>query len=696
LGAAYQLSKTETLLAETAYSDRDVNLFSTIGNPENTAAALRLGYKNIGKKIRFMPDYQWFGDINLEIDQKNFNAIDRFRDIEFERDWSLRPDTLLPGEERIFSGTIGIQGASFSKENAKTDSSKTDSIKFEIQDSGVANLVNPNTSSTKSERLNDKLVYSFARRIRADNVNGYQQRLYFSKRLSKLNITASAFDLKVSQRFTASAWQRLRAEINYQMPLFTPGYIFESDKNKVTSLKKSDSVVATAMNFTAHTFYFRNADTLKTKFLLDYTYREDNFPVAGELVKNSFSQTANAQFSKIINENQSVAVTATYRRLYYLRNLTNFQNEETILGRLDWNGNFWDRNIRSELTYNIGTGRELKREFVFLPVPTGQGTHTWRDDNGDQVQQLTEFYEAINPDERNFVKFFTPTDQYIRAYTQNFNYRLNVNLPLAWRKEKGLKGLLVKFSGLFSWTILRKITNDDLTKRFLPFAEVADNQILSEQNTLRSVLFFNRTSPKLGADVNFLNTQQKQLLTNGFETRQSQEVRLNLRWNIFKTFNFRNSIAQLNRNNASDFLSNRNYRIESLQLNPELTFQPNADFRIGFNYLFAAKKNKLTEISPEQATINQIGSEIRWNKVSKRSIQATVNYILIDFKNGVVESPVGYELLEALRPGVNWNWNINWQQKLANGLQLNLIYEGRQSESQRLIQLGKVQVSALF
>jgi hypothetical protein len=53
-------------------------------------------------------------------------------------------------------------------------------------------------------------------------------------------------------------------------------------------------------------------------------------------------------------------------------------------------------------------------------------------------------------------------------------------------------------------------------------------------------------------------------------------------------------------------------------------------------------------------------------------------------------------MLEALLPGSNWTWNLNWQQKLFNGLQLTVSYDGRKSESQRTVHLARMQVSALF
>lgn len=87
--------------------------------------------------------------------------------------------------------------------------------------------------------------------------------------------------------------------------------------------------------------------------------------------------------------------------------------------------------------------------------------------------------------------------------------------------------------------------------------------------------------------------------------------------------------------------------------------------------------------------------DFRFAKAAKRTISANFNFINIDFV-GDENSPIGYELLEALRPGQNFKWNLNWQQRLGNGLQLNLRYDGRQSGDSQMIHVGRVQVSALF
>ncbi len=87
---------------------------------------------------------------------------------------------------------------------------------------------------------------------------------------------------------------------------------------------------------------------------------------------------------------------------------------------------------------------------------------------------------------------------------------------------------------------------------------------------------------------------------------------------------------------------------------------------------------------------------MRYAKAIKTTLTGNLRLIQIDY-NGEVNSPVGYEMLQALTPGTNVTWSLNWLQKIGEGLQLNLVYEGRNSQGlDRIVHIGRMQVSALF
>jgi hypothetical protein len=63
---------------------------------------------------------------------------------------------------------------------------------------------------------------------------------------------------------------------------------------------------------------------------------------------------------------------------------------------------------------------------------------------------------------------------------------------------------------------------------------------------------------------------------------------------------------------------------------------------------------------------------------------------------GDVASVVGLEVLQALRPGSNFTWNLNLEQRLANGLNITVAYDGRKASGLNVVHTGRMQVAVLF
>lgn len=665
LGASYEIGKTEKIFVETAFSKHDANLFSDKSSFPNEGWAIKVGYAKESKLKKQQSDRRsdpqtdsqaltFSTAIDYEYDNPFFRPIDRFRYIEFDRDWSAGQAIITPNSEHILNASVGLK-----------------------------------------KDFNNFINLKHTRRNRGTEINGFQQYAEAAVSFRQIFVKTNFFLMKNTQDSTKADWVRWLADISHKSKYLISGYTYSIDKNTVKN-KANDTIISTAMNFDEHKFYLKNSDSSSWQFGVDYSIRNDNTPQKGELVKAYHANTLNINARKQ-TATQLLNFQFTYRKFdNLLKNIPSaLLPEETIMNRLDWNFDLWKGSVKSEFTLVNGTGRELKREFVYLQVNAGTGTHTWRDDNLDGVQQLNEFYPAINPDEKNYVKFFTPTDQYLFAYTNNFSYRLNLNAPRTWAKGKKIKKFVSKLSSATSWTINRRTTDSDLLPRFAPFISVADEaRLLSELTNLRTTLFFDRTATKFGGEFSFSQNINKQLLTNGFETRLQNEIQLNMRYNVATTWNIRFLLADELKSNRSDFLENRNYAIKNQKFKPEISYQPSQNLRFTLAYFFQNKKNTLGEIG-EKATLNEFILESRIAKASKRTISARMRYINIDY-NGQSNSPLGYEMLEALQIGKNAQWSLNLQQRLSNGLQLTFQYEGRKSENSNIIHIGRMQVSALF
>lgn len=655
VGLSYNLTEQEKFYTELAFSDRDFNRFSSINDEDNQGQAIKLGYINTGKDLKFIKDYQWQGHIDFEFDSESFTTIDRFRSIEFERNWSNNNDTSQV-QDRFFNAGLGLQ-----------------------------------------KDLNNRLNYSLSVRNRENVVQGLQQRASIRQAFNRLLLKFDMFLLNSTLSDRESLWQQFFTDIGYRLNFVTLGYRYNVDKNRVLALN-TDSILAVAINFNEHIIYVQSADSSQVNFSADYIRRFDFSPVEGNLERRFASQTANFRLNTAINRSQNLAFSLTYREIIdRIDSSATQNNENNILGRIDWNGIFLDRHIRSELSFSTATGRELRREFAFVPVNTGEGTHTWRDNNNDGIQDLNEFFLAVNPDERNFIKVFVPTSNlaFIRAFNNNFIYRLNLEAPRNWRLKSGWKGFFGKFSNLTSWRINRRFTDNRVAARLIPFLQIAGENLLSSQEVLRSTLFFNRLDPSYGWEFSYQNALQRQFLTNGFDQTENQEFRIVARSNLGKNWNLRLTGIQGQQATQSDFLLERNYEIQFYQVSPELAFQPNRKMRIITTYNYSFRENRQNTEFKEDARSQQISIEARVNRLGKTNLLANIRYININFR-GEENSPVGYELLQALQPGVNWTWTMNWQQRLANGLQVSLNYQGRKSPTSRTIHVARMQVTALF
>ncbi|TAH28661.1 MAG: hypothetical protein EAZ06_09400 [Cytophagales bacterium] len=653
-GVKYNFNEYENIFIENAFSNLDVNRYSNKDDADNQGFATKFGYQNSGKKIK-NTDWQWFGKLDFEHNSQFFRPIDRFREIEFDRDWSLRSDTIQIADN-IAQAEIGIK-----------------------------------------QKNNHFFSYKINLRNRGIQANGTQQVVNLQTKYKNFNLKINAFWLANRQDIYFSDWKRVNIELKYNTRKGSFGYQFNQDKNKVF-LQKKDSIIRTAMNFEEQKIFFQLPDSSKIKWQIQYSWRTDFMPKEGKMQSFLQSQTANTSLKANINATNQITINLTYRNLQYkiLQSIQGNTENDNIMGRLDWNGFLLGKLIKNEFSLATNTGRELQREYQFVPVAIGQGTHTWRDDNNDRIPQLNEFYLAINPDERQYIKIFLPTTTYTKAFSNNFNYRLEFNFPKKWADSKHiiLKNI-AKISNQTAWNIQKRFTEDDFLNRLIPFRNIDDAQILATQEVIRTTFFYNRLSTFSGAELQLLATKQKQLLTNGFEERQRAELKLVIRRNIGKFTNLRLNLAQYTQKNASDFLLTRNFLIQSYHISPEIAFQPSNDFRISLILNYQPKKNIFDTQSNEKNTIKQIITEIRWNKLSTRNLLATIRYIQNDF-SGNLNTPVSYELLEALQPNVNFTWTLNWQQKLSNGLQLNLNYEGRKSGEIPIIHIGRVQVAVLF
>lgn len=649
VGGEVKLSRYELLNSEVAFSKTDQNLYSNLDDDNNNSRGYFASVQTTGRPS-FVNNYQWVGNISMEYDEADFTFIDRYRPILFDRDWNYNPD------RRENSGDLIL----FFKAGIEKDES-------------------------------NKLITSLNRRKRAEVIDGWQQSLDYNQQVANFQLTSSHFSLSNDQLDRSTDWIRSRSDLSYRKWKIAPGYIFDLDQNEI---QQGDSIVSSLMHFQSHEVYLESSDSAKSSYRIGYQLRNDRLPVEGQMEDYLFSKNLKTSY-RYGGDKGSVTADLNYRQVEDKLGLNEGQ-DEVINGRINWIQSFLSQNLRSNFSYSTGNSRELRREFIYLPVATGEGTHTWRDSNGDGVQDLNEFFEAINADERNYVKIFTPTDDYITSFQTFYLHTIDARFPANWRNQGGVKQFASKLSTNINFNINYKTTSNAYNDRLNPFIiQLSDDELISAQNGKRYTVFYNRNGRGFAGDFTYQTSDNKQLLVQGFETREKNEWVSNAKVDLSAEYTFRVTTTLGTLLNQSDFLDSRNFEIVTNAYKPQLIWQPSNVFRLIGSYERKIRQNEFTESSSESALTNTYSSELTWNQAGKGSLRTTFSIVKNDF-SGDPASYLGYLLLDALQPGTNQTWQVNWQQRVSRGMQISLLYNGRKSEDTSAIHTGNVQITAFF
>lgn len=643
------------LFIEAAYSGYDENKFSSIHKANDDGYAFKLGGEQVfhlRKDTTGVP-LELVVNANAESLTKTFKRIERFRAVEFERNWNVN-DQLINNDQLLADAGITLRKKNYGA----------------LSLSGNGFFVK-NTYDGVMSRLNG--VY----KRKGWNLNGTGSYLQTSG-------------------LRNTAFLRHKTQLSKTIKRFVIGFNDEHEFNRFYKQGNDDSAIVGSYRFYDWEAYAGTSDTLGNRFTVSYRQRIDWFTDSGTVTKGALAQQYGASAEFLKNPKNKLRLRAGYRILDILDStLTSQKGDNTIVGRIEHDLRLWKSFFTSTLFYEVSSGLELKREFIYIEVPAGQGTYTWNDYNSNGIKELNEFEIAAFTDQATYIRTFTPTNEYVRTYNNQFSQSISINPSYLIKNKKGFKKFISLFNDQAYYRVERKTSNDIPELAFNPFrGEIADTSLQTLSSSWRNILYFNRSSQHFALDYTVQKTTGKSLLSNGFELREFFTHDVKSRIIVKRVLTLTTLYKTGYKISSSDFLNGRNYHINLYEIKPELAWQPGTNFRWSVNYSYLYKQNKF-ENNNERSIINNYGTEIRFSTAEKGSFLANFNYLLIDY-NGETNTSLAFEMLDALKNGQNYTWGVSWQQALTKNLQLNLTYNGRKSEDNRPIHSGGVQVRAFF
>lgn len=657
LGTDYRINNNWLVKAEAALSRFDENTFSQLGKEDDVGTAARIELQHNGrwgsnttKPLRYQ--------LQTAHEQvtANFRALERLRPVEFTREWGL-PIFLPQEKEQLTDVSLKLN--------------RTESNRLQIT----------------LQRYQRGTVFGGWRTI----TNYYvQQKGWIWNSQLNYSVTDSGGNRGFFLRPNVELTRRLTKLKDIEV-----GGVYYLEHNELRN-RNTDSLSNLSFSWDTWTFFIRSAEKIN-RWGLNFFSRRDQLPLGKNLEQKDRSFNYNAYLEWMQNERHQFRFNATLRQLVVYNNLlTNLTPEQSLLGRAEYIVNEWKGLLTGNVLYETGAGQEQRRDFSYLEVPAGQGEYTWIDYNNDGIPQLNEFEIAQFRDQARYIRVFTPTLDFIKAAYNQFNYSVNINpkAVIDINKARSFAKLLSRFSAQSSLQIFKKeISQQNIVLN--PFSKPnVDTNLISLNTVWSNTLFFNRTSSVWGYEMTHLQNSSRSILTYGLETRTTREFLQRLRWNFNRRFSSSANVRFVKNQLQTPAFDNRNFLINQFSAEPTLSMQEGTKYRLSASYRYEQKKNR--EGLQEAATIHSLIADARYNVLSSSTINARFQVSAIDFTGANNNSTVAFIMLDALLPGQNFVWNIDFTRRLSNNMEISFQYDGRKPGEGKAIHTGRASVRALF
>jgi len=664
VGIDYKISKQTFLSAEFGSSDYNVNTFSQKDKGNDRGNAIKIQLKNVTPVGIPAKRLQLQTDAGYEYVDARFRPLERLRNVEFTRDWGL-PLIVFPKDETIYNAGIQL-----------------------------------------SDGAKNSLKYQYTGYLRGNDFKGFRNSISQMQKIKgwrfnnqfNLTNTSSAIDKGLFFRPAIDVSRELTRLRNF---VIGTSFILE---NNETHNKFTDSVSLTSFSFQTLQAYLKSPEKKLDKWGITWFTRTNKYPSGKSLIKTDRSENINLSTELLKNQHHQFRLNVTYRDLVILqRNITTQRADRSLLARTEYQVNEWKGLLTGNILYETGAGQEQKKDFTFLEVPAGQGQYVWIDYNNDGQQSLNEFELAQFQDQAKYIRIYTPTNEFIKADYNTFNYSISLNprTVIDVYKSTRIKKLLAKINLQSSLQLFKK----EVAKGFIklnPFkSTLNDTSLISLNAILINSFSFNRFSTKWGIDLNNARNHGKALLTYGYESRRFEEWSLKGRFNFVKTLSadvdVRKGLNTLATSNIK--FDNRNYYLDIYSVEPRLSFIKGANFRLITGYKFTGKQNQQNDLEVYRS--HALNSEIKYNILQTSSVLTKFTYSTIDFRSRKKQtvnsnSTVSYIMLDGLLPGKNFLWNVDVTKRLSNNLEVTIQYEGRKPGTARMVHVGRASLRALL
>lgn len=649
----YQLTEQLEVFGETAFSEQDVNRFSSDSETLQQAMAYKAGF-------RMNPTETRFGSFRATVQrretQSGFTFFDRTRDVEFDRRWNLLPTD--EARETLTDAEIGLDVSTFSG--------------FRL---GAGLLERPDLNSFRT----------FARLFTAEPGG------------PEFNQTADYVQSSYQLNNRDSEWFRQNNSLSYSFDLlgigFTPSLATEGEIRSQKAVG-SDSLEAGSFRFLEVSPGLNTLLSDQVQLGLLLTYRNDDRVDAGMFGNESETWTGQLRTTYSRDENLELSGSVIYREKNF-SNLTFTEGAETratsVLVNTTADYRTTERWLDLQWQYEAGTENKPLLQETYIEVGPELGNYVWVDLNGDGVQQIDEFFPAQTPNEGTFIRQFVPGDELIPV--------VSVNTRLRSRFEPG---------NLFdnpAWNHVSLSSALEIREQNQG-GSIADilllnlSEFLDDETTLEGRIFWQQElqlfRPNRDVDLRIRYDQLtgKNQRATGLEEIRNKTLKSDFSYRLGQFTQAGVELTYSEQELLNERLSTRAYQIRSYEAEPfvRYSFSRSLQTTTGLRY---GRKRDVLPSDPVLLTQYRVYSDVRWFYRGQFQTNARVEWRQ-NRADGQSSSLGLFELTDGAGLGNTWQWSLQGTYRISSYLRANINYDGRTVIGAPAVQIVRFTLNAVF
>lgn len=637
----YNPSEKTILDFELALTNNDQNLYSNLDDNNNKGFAGKFN----GKQRLFNGKTKIDAFANYQLVQENFKTIERLYNIEFNRDWNIT--SLLEGNQSYL----------------------TSGLDFNFDNKG-------------------KAIYQLENLSFGDSFSGNKHTLSGRYATKNWMIWSNSSVMKSDSELANSSFARSQNRSSYKFEKNWVGATINLEDN-AEKLKTTNTFSALSQRFIEYGAFIGRGDSTKVYVELGFLQRQNDSLQFNTLERVNHSNSYYLKSQLIKSGKRNLSVYLNYRTLKYEDNSK--KDEPSLNSRILYFDQFFDQLLQITTAYETSSGTIAQQEFTYLQVEPGQGVYMWNDYNANGIQELQEFEVAPYADLAIYIRIFLPNQVFIRTHQNKFSQSVNLNFN-QWQNKTGLKQFASHFYNQTSFLIDRKILRNADNFNLNPFSN-NEEELVGLNRSFRNSFFYNRGKQKHSTTYSYLLNESQNLLSVGSLSAKNKSHQLQYQHLVQKSWLFNFAGSSSVSESTSENYPSRNFEINSYRVEPKIGYLFSRNASWDLFYEFQQKENQIGAFETLKQT--RLGTSFTFNSEKGFSMNGEFSLYNNNF-NGDTLSAVAFQMLEGLQPGKNQTWRLLLQKNLTQFLDVNINYQGRNSETSTTIHTGNVQLRAFF